>query len=280
MKKRLIFVPSTLPHGSPPLFFNPALIPSSLPLFSSASPYFCFLLFSVPVPYSPILTSLLIPCSPWHPLLFPSVLFPHLLLSASHFRFWVDPSAGFPLISSSVTHYASPLLLTTPVCLWLSLPLLAPLLMPSFPSTSSPLDLLFLNPPHLTQSLVPKQHVFKQRSGETKSWLSTGICPASPFCLLIYSFVCVPLSLHSLRLWRVSNCPQRPRHTSIHTHTCCTHTYTHTHTHRLRLRPDRALNYSLTNNTVGELLCALLVCLLSSPPLIHHSLSPSSILSS
>lgn len=113
-------------------FSNPALIPSSLPLLSSASPYFSFLLFSIPVPYSPILTSLLIPCSPWHPLPFPSVLFPHLLLSASHFQFCFDPKAGSPLISSSVftlyssiTHYVSLLSYSvpsiTPVCLWLSL---------------------------------------------------------------------------------------------------------------------------------------------------------------
>lgn len=45
------------------------------------------------------------------------------------------------------------------------------------------------------------------------------------------------------------------------------------------MQPDRALNYSLTNNAVRELLCALLVCVLSSPPLIRHPLPPPSPLS-
>lgn len=58
-----------------------------------------------------------------------------------------------------------------------------------------------------------------------------------------------------------------------------THTYTIACTYRLRLRPDGALNYSLTNSVVRELLCALLA--VSYPLLLSPSLLflPSSLLS-
>ena len=111
-KKKLIFVPSLLPYGSPsPLLFpalsaNPIVSPS--PLLSSAFlSFFSFLHFSITVPshslLSPILTYRLIPFSPWLPLPSPKVLFPHLPLSAplSHFLLWSLQQSS-PLISSPV----------------------------------------------------------------------------------------------------------------------------------------------------------------------------------
>lgn len=201
-------------------FFQPCSNPIvSLPWFflvsiSSLPPYYPL--------FSPVLTYPLIPLSPW--MACPLPVSPFLLFSASLFHFCFDLLTFTSLFLSSL-HFSHTffhcLLLTFPLrlfhyalfnpivyynsiflCSISSTHTLSPSL--PLPITSLPLNLLLLNFSHLTQSPIPKRHVSKQRSAETKSWQSLGICPPSPFCLLIYSFVCIPLTLPlSFRLWCV-----------------------------------------------------------------------------
>lgn len=227
-----MLLPSLL---SSQLFPNPIVFPSHSFLLSSS-------LHSLPIPVS-VFSLLILLFS----LTFPfSLPMPSLLLSL--------PSLIPKLISSPVfrLHFVSSLLLCYILLQFPLSLLLAPL--------SSLIDLLMLTLSGLTWPPLPEWRVSKQRSGETKSWLSLEICPARLVCLLIYSFVCVPLSLVSLRLWCL--CLTAPSFLAKHTRAS-------THTHRLWLRPDRALNYSLANNPARELQCAPLICLLSCPLLIH-----------
>lgn len=172
----------------PSLFF---FQPSSNPIVSPSPLNFLFFL-SSPLHYcisSSIFSNPHLPSYPpfsLTPLPSPSVLFPHPLPSASLSHLCFDPLAVSPLSSSPVSTlpsllclYSSFTLLTSPLLLRrrillqppllcasmavnififfsLASPLLAPLLHPSFPSTSSSLDPLLLNFSRLTQSTVPK----------------------------------------------------------------------------------------------------------------------------
>lgn len=128
--------------------------------------------------------------------------------------------------------------------------------------TSSPVDLLLLNFSHLNQSAVPKRHVSKQRSGETKSWQSLGICPASSFHLLIYSFVCVPPPRPPFWFWCVSNCPPWPARQHTHKHTkSLIATW-----RSVKLQPHQHCCEGITVYTACCLLSSLSLTLLALPP--------------
>ena len=254
-KKKLIFVPSLLPYGSPsPLLFpapsaNPIVSPS--PLLSSA--FLSFFLFSSLLHYCPISFSTFpnphLPSYPLFSLTPPPLtkgplssspplcsplpffaLIPPAVLSSYFFSSLCSSFTPFP--SSSISLLISPLLPCS--CIPLH-PLHAhasaavhifPLSLSSHPPppTLPPLSTFYFSTSLVWLSLLSQSDVPKRRSGETKSRQSPGICPAGPFRLLIYSFVCVPPSLPSLslRLWCVSNCPPRLacQHTHTRTHTC------------------------------------------------------------